>query len=114
MKYYIAGPVTGVKEDNLPRFRVAQKLLESEGHEAIVPHDIVDASKTQEEIMRVCLEAVLRSDSIYMLPNWQRSRGACAELFVARTAGLSVRYYTNERFASSLVLESPLKKWDIR
>jgi hypothetical protein len=48
----------------------------------------MDFSKT----VRRCLEAVLRCDEIVLLPGWERSNGAVAELTLAMWLGKRVRH----------------------
>lgn len=111
---YIAGPMRGVAWFNYPMFdRVAKELREA-GNEVIspadedrkqdgfdpfanpayhtagncvFPHDM-DFGKT----VRRCLDAVLRCDEIVLLPGWEGSNGAVAELTLAIWLGKRVRH----------------------
>jgi hypothetical protein len=111
---YIAGPMRGVAWFNYPLFdRVAKELREA-GNEVISPADedrredgfdpyanpahahpdactfpkTMDFSKT----VRRCLDAVLRCDEIVLLPGWENSNGAVAELTLAMWLNKRVRH----------------------
>ena len=102
---YIAGPMRGIAWFNYPMFdRVAKELREA-GNEVISPadedrqHDGFDPfanpshanpdactfPKTMDfaKTVRRCLDAVLRCDEIVLLPGWENSNGAVAELTLA-------------------------------
>lgn len=111
---YIAGPMKGIPLFNFPAFDAARDALNSwETHEAISPADIDRANGfdpsslpadydwsiippsagTRDEIIRRDIEAILAADEIYMLPGWEKSAGAKAELHLARWAGKKVRHH---------------------
>ena len=112
-KVYLAGPMRGIPEFNFPAFMSAAEFLRKQGFFVFNPaeRDIerlgVDISKGNEagsedqaakehgfnlrtslyEDMRyICLEA----DAIALLPGWEKSKGANAELATALALGLSV------------------------
>ena len=110
---YIAGPMRGIAFFNYPMFdRVAKNLREA-GNEVISPADedrkqdgfdpfanseyaIPDACVFPHEMdfhktVRRCLDAVLRCDEIVLLPGWEASNGAVAELTLAMWLGKRVR-----------------------
>jgi hypothetical protein len=112
---YIAGPMRGVAWFNYPMFdRVAKELREA-GNEVISPADedrkvgfdpfanpeyrIADACtfpseasfESFDKTVRRCLDAVLRCDEIVLLPGWEESQGALAELSIAAWMGKRVR-----------------------
>jgi hypothetical protein len=112
---YIAGPMRGIAWFNYPLFdRVAKELREA-GNEVISPADedrrvgfdpfanpeyrIADACtfpseasfESFDKTVRRCLEAVLRCDEIVLLPGWEKSQGALAELAIAAWMGKRVR-----------------------
>ena len=110
---YIVGPMRGIAWFNYPLFdRVAKELREA-GNEVISPADedrnqdgfdpfanqryrIADACVFPHEMdfgktVRRCLDAVLRCDEIVLLPGWENSNGAVAELTLAMWLGKRVR-----------------------
>jgi hypothetical protein len=111
---YIAGPMRGIAWFNYPLFdRVAKELREA-GNEVISPADedrrhdgfdpyanpeyrIADACVFPHQMdfdrtVRRCLEAVLRCDEIVLLPGWENSNGAVAELTLAMWLNKRVRH----------------------
>ena len=110
MKIYIAGPMRGIPYYNFPAFDHARDDLLAYGHEVVSPADLdrraanFEASRLPAETdwsavpegfdLKACcardLEALLTCDAIYMLPGWQKSRGAMAEWSVAVWRGLGV------------------------
>jgi hypothetical protein len=122
---YIAGPMRGVAWFNYPMFdRVAQELRDA-GNEVISPADedrnqdgfdpfanpeyrIADACVFPHEMnfgktVRRCLEAVLRCDEIVLLPGWEKSQGALAELAIAAWMGKRVwQGYNDEQGSPSI------------
>ncbi len=112
---YIAGPMRGVAWFNYPLFDRVAKELRDAGNEVISPADedrkvgfdpfanpeyrIADACtfpseasfESFDKTVRRCLEAVLRCDEIVLLPGWENSQGALAELAIAAWMGKRVR-----------------------
>jgi hypothetical protein len=110
---YIAGPMRGIAWFNYPLFdRVAKELREA-GNEVISPADedrkhdgfdpyanpahanpdacIFPKSMDFAKTVRRCLDAVLQCDEIVLLPGWENSNGAVAELTLAMWLGKRVR-----------------------
>jgi hypothetical protein len=113
VKIYLAGPMTGIPEFNYPAFHAAAAQLRAEGHEVFSPAEAdnrrhgVDISKGNatgdpkqaaaehgfdrrialaEDLAWICAEA----DAIAVLPGWENSKGANAELATAYALGLHV------------------------
>jgi hypothetical protein len=122
---YIAGPMRGVAWFNYPLFDRVAKELRDAGNEVISPADedrmhdgfdpyanpayahpdactfpkTMDFSKT----VRRCLDAVLRCDEIVLLPGWEKSQGALAELAIAAWMGKRVwQGYNDEQGSPSI------------
>jgi hypothetical protein len=113
MKIYVAGPMRGIPEFNFPAFHQATAQLRADGHEVFNPaeRDIektgVDISKGNEtgdnglaeaqhgfnlrEALKDDLEFIcLHADAVALLPGWENSKGAQAEIATARALGLKV------------------------
>lgn len=90
MRIYVAGPVTGIEENNRPAFERARVMLADAGFSVLVPHDLVRGGETWRQCMRVCLSAMLACDGVCALEGWQASKGAKLELKVARSVGMPV------------------------
>jgi hypothetical protein len=94
MKIYLAGPMRGIIEFNFPAFMAMATMLRAQGHTVYNPaeHDMehVTAGKFSlnkalaADLAWICLEA----DAVYLLPGWQRSKGATAEYATARALGI--------------------------
>lgn len=111
---YIAGPMRGIAFFNYPMFDRVAEILRKAGNEVISPadedrkHDGFDPFTSPQyanpdacvfpkemdfgKTVRRCLEAVLRCDEIVLLPGWEKSNGAVAELTLAMWLGKRVRH----------------------
>ena len=100
---YCAGPMRGYPAFNFPAFFAAADRLRADGWTVLNPaeHDKDGGfDETQETLegfdlhaaFRWDIEAVLRSDAIYMLAGWELSTGANIEHSVAKAIGLEVLY----------------------
>ena len=86
MKVYISGPISGTT-DYMERFAKVQKDLEDRGYEVVNPALInshLPKSTIWDQYMDVSLALLSICDSIYMLPGWEKSRGAVLEYTVAK------------------------------
>jgi hypothetical protein len=92
---YLAGPMAGIPEHNYPLFRrVSAYYRQTYNREIIDPTDWVGGSPPEDKSYNECLKGslreLLRADSIFLLPGWERSRGATLELLVAVLLGYRV------------------------
>lgn len=114
MKIYLAGPMRGYPEFNFPAFDHAANMLRLHGHEVFSPAendrtthgaDFGKGNKEGDEekaaqagfSLREALEAdtswiCRHADTIAMLPGWDKSKGARAELALAEALNLSVLF----------------------
>lgn len=98
MKIYIAGKMTGVYEFNFPAFFAAEAKLQAKGHETVNParHDQetgldvtgLTGNETPEGFdlkatLLWDLNQVADCDAIYLIPGWETSKGARAEVALA-------------------------------
>lgn len=92
MKVYIAGPMTGLPEFNFPAFHAAADVWRNSGWEVINPAELdeEDTTKPWDFYLRRDLKLLVDCDAIAMLPDWELSRGAKLEHYVAQALGLSV------------------------
>jgi len=86
LKVYIAGKVSGEPLAQCTmKFGAAQKLIESQGHVAFNPLQLVNDFKMPWHMaMRICLASLASCDAIYALPCSLDSSGALIELQIAR------------------------------
>lgn len=115
MKVYLAGPMRGIPEFNFPAFFAAEKRLKQDGHSVFNPArrdeerhgpDLSKANPTGSEEVAAAqhgfsLREALRDDTYYicmhaeavaLLPGWENSKGARAELALSEALGLQVIY----------------------
>ena len=102
---YIAGPISGIPDDNYAAFEEAEILLKSLGFQPVNPHKVYHeadelkrkaTTETQRqeinkkywtEYLRVDLEEAIKCDAVFFLPSWQNSRGAKLEAYVLASLG---------------------------
>lgn len=101
---YLAGPMRGIERFNVDAFNEAKKELEWAGWKVVSPVDLdiqaglnYDTLKQEDldmdAIIRRDLHAVMNCDAIFLLPGWEKSKGANAELNVAYWAGKKCHLY---------------------
>jgi len=90
MMVYISGPMTGVPEHNYPLFAAEAARLRRLGRVVVSPHELNPDGRNWYLCMAVDLWHLWRCDTIYLLPGWERSRGARIELAVAILLRLAI------------------------
>jgi hypothetical protein len=117
MKYYLAGPMSGVPQHNLPLFYKVAKELRDKGYKIISPAELDDdevvkaalndlngdihvgngskiAGYTWGDFLARDVKVVAdMCDGIILLPNWEKSKGARLECFVAVSCGYPMLEY---------------------
>jgi len=89
MRVYISGPMTGRKDYNFPAFHEAEKALKNKGLTPLNPARNPPGLEYH-HYMDLAMAMVRCSQAILLLPGWEESRGAQAELAYARSIGLEV------------------------
>lgn len=91
-KCYIAGPVSGLDEKVYKaNFRKAEIAVTVLGYEPINPVELPhDHDRTWLSYMREAMIAMLKCDVLYVLPDWDQSRGAGIEVELAKSLGIPV------------------------
>lgn len=109
---YIAGPMRGIPHFNFPAFDAAKAYLIGKGYDVLSPADFdrvlddFDPYKPEYETADGCgdfpqemdfkrvvtrdLTAVTQCDAVALLPGWEKSKGAVAEIAVAHWMGKPV------------------------
>lgn len=93
LKCYISGPISGrPTAEYLADFEQGCHEARQLGMLPVNPCELPHASHNQtwEAFMKLDLEALLHCDAIFMLHDWQASRGACIEYALAKELGLKV------------------------
>lgn len=94
-KVYISGKITGLDiNDAKALFNGAEEMLTEQGKNAINPFKIAPFGNAGRpswaDYMRADIIELCKCDSIYMLHNWEDSKGARMELDIARKLNLNV------------------------
>lgn len=90
-RIYVAGPMTGLPQLNFPAFHAAAAHLRTYGYEVVNPAEInPDHSMSWEDCMRKDIAELVTCAAIYLLPGWERSKGASLEHHVAERLGLHI------------------------
>lgn len=89
-RVYLAGPMSGLPDDNVPAFLAAGADLRARGWDVVIPCEghADQATDSWEGWMRKDIALVLGVEGLALLPGWERSRGACREVTVALTLGM--------------------------
>lgn len=111
MKIYLAGPMRGYANFNFPAFDFAAGKLRTQGFEVFSPAErdreaygtsiennptgdeskVANPACTINDCMAADCEWICRqADAIALLPGWEKSSGANAELALSRALGLTV------------------------
>jgi len=92
MRLYIAGPMTGLPEFNIPAFNAAEAALNAAGFETRNParHGAGEPGLEWSDYMRRDIPDLLECDAVALLPGWGASRGATLEVHIAETLGMPV------------------------
>jgi len=95
--------MSGIEDWNFPAFFEAEEQLKELGHETLNPAtndgadlktaiqnaiSARDSGVTWSSYMRRDLSNLVLSDSLCLLPGWQRSKGASLEVYVAKALGI--------------------------
>lgn len=111
MKVYLAGPMRGRPYFNFPAFKVGARRLRGLGHEVFSPaerdieahgedvndsatgnlEDVKDSGFSLREALAADTQWIaLQADAVVVLPGWEESKGALAEVALARALNLPV------------------------
>ena len=103
-RVYVAGPMTGMPEFNFPAFDSARDFLK-QTYDVISPADLDreqgfdptlygDCCVVSREFLDAAIRrdviALMSCDAIYLLRGWEKSKGACAELALAKWMNLEI------------------------
>lgn len=93
MLIYISGKITD-NPNYVDDFFNAEKWLIEQGYKTLNPSNlnVIFPSLSYEQYMALDYKLVEMADGIFMLHDWQKSKGACAELSFAKSLGKKVIY----------------------
>lgn len=99
---YIAGPMTGYFKFNFPAFDAARDNLERDWNVispadmdrdlGFDPDDGIVTAEFLRDAMRRDINAVMAVDAVYALKGWEQSKGASAEVALAKWRGIPVHF----------------------
>ena len=94
---YLSGPMTGYHEFNYPAFNAHAARLRSEGHRVYNPAEFPHYGDPMDFPLRMafasyCNFICLEADTICLLPGFEDSLGARAELALAKNCKLDVMF----------------------
>lgn len=89
-RIYIAGPCTGLPDNNYPAFSQEAARLRAIGF------TVENPAENQQQVdwqsyMRVAIAQLVKCDAVALLPGWQLSRGAMVEHRLAISLGIPAR-----------------------
>lgn len=101
---YIAGPMRGYPRFNFEAFHAAERYLEPnfnvfnparmDEEDGFDPDtDVASANALMGKFFDRDIEAIKKSDAIVLLPWWEKSTGATAEMWIAKWLGKEVLLY---------------------
>ena len=119
MRIYLAGPMRGLPGLNFGSFHMYATRLRAEGHEVFSPAEVKLPQDNIREIFAVEMEWLCRkAEAVYLLPGWEKSKGANAERALAVALDLLVFQAPHPTANSSLsvlpastISHSHLPKW---
>lgn len=90
MKVYISGKITG-DADYKQKFKTARNILESAGFEVFNPaEEQEEPGKSWTWYMRKDIAGLVECDAIYLLKDWEDSRGARLEYHIAQQLEMKI------------------------
>lgn len=83
MRWYLAGPMTGIQDLNFPAFHAEAARLRAMGYDVVNPAELCPGETDWSACMRTDIVAMMACDGVALLPGWERSRGARIEFNLA-------------------------------
>ena len=91
-KVYISGKITG-NANYVEQFAKAEEWLATKGHSVINPTTThFNMHYKPIDYLMHCLLDLYKCDAIFMLDNWQKSKGAIIELLIAKYGKIKIIY----------------------
>lgn len=88
---YIAGKISGENyEECVAKFKGAENTLKKIGLIPINPMNYTTPDMSWKECMRIAIRKLMECDNIYLLPDWEQSKGAKIEHDLAEQLELTI------------------------
>lgn len=98
MKMYIAGKITN--EPNYAiKFLTAEVDMSKQGHAVMNPTVLPEEGFEFDDYMKICLAMIDVCEGVYMLNNWETSKGANIERAYAMALNKQIFYQSKEEIA---------------
>ena len=121
MRVYLAGPMRGHPGWNFPTFDRARRLLEQAGHMVFCPAQLFRAMPYPRDesmvdkrhllhVIQADFACIYACDAIALLPGWEASTGATAELALAQFLGMPV-WDALEADPGCREMRPPIRPW---
>jgi hypothetical protein len=101
-KVYLAGPMTGIPDDNFPAFNAAAAVLKAAGLDVFNPADHGSGGDWA-EYMKQDIPELLKCDAVVLLDGWTMSNGAQLENHIAVELGMPIYSYASVVGALELI-----------
>ena len=97
MKIYIAGKISGLPRNEVDaKFEEAKERLVAQGHSVFIPTVLPEYSDVpHSDYLRICYAMIDVCEAVYMLKDWQTSKGARQELQYAADWRKEIIYQDN-------------------
>lgn len=92
---YLSGPMSNIPRYNKPLFNRVAKILRGKGYKVINPGELNDYPDGKRLDWYGCLrrdiKLLMKCTTIFVLPNWSRSKGARLEVGIGRRLGMIIK-----------------------
>jgi nucleoside 2-deoxyribosyltransferase len=93
---YLAGPMRGYPDNNRAAFNESAGMLRKKGYVVFNTADIDAEGGTLPEMLAKDVAWILReAEAVVLIPGWERSAGAKAEVMLAHAVGIPVFEFEN-------------------
>lgn len=90
-RIYIAGPMSGLPALNYPAFHAMAVDLRAQGYHVENPAENPEPPcGSWQAYMRMAIQQLSTCDAVYLLPDWEQSKGARIERQLAADLGLEI------------------------
>lgn len=93
-KVYISGQMTGLENFQFSKFNQVASLLRESGYNVINPAEFgVKENWQWKDYMKKDISELIYCDYVAVLEGWEKSRGACLEVYIAQQLEIPVLNY---------------------
>lgn len=88
---YLAGPMSGMENNNYPAFNAEAKRLREWGFTVFNPAEIGDLGSQYKDLLKKDIIALLECEGVAVLDGWWSSKGARLETTIAGNLDMPIR-----------------------